>query len=53
VISAHQVYGDKWIQMIKHFPEGDMTYIWIAAVKRNIGYLPSGLLEQALDMHDD
>ncbi|KAK3152706.1 hypothetical protein QOZ80_2BG0162440 [Eleusine coracana subsp. coracana] len=57
LIRAHQLYGNKWLKMVKHFP-GRTNYAlkehWRGPMKRKLdSYLASGLVEQVPDLHDD
>ncbi|CAN6231209.1 unnamed protein product [Urochloa humidicola] len=54
LIRAHQIYGNKWCKMVKHFPGRTNNAIkehWRGSMKRKLdSYLASGLLEQVPDL---
>ncbi|KAM3227123.1 hypothetical protein ACQJBY_059196 [Aegilops geniculata] len=54
LIRAHQIYGTKWREMVKHFPgrtNGAIKEYWRGPMKRKLNsYLSSGLLEQFPDI---
>ncbi|KQJ94350.1 transcription factor MYB3R-2 isoform X1 [Brachypodium distachyon] len=54
LIRAHQIYGTKWREMVKHFPgrtNGALKDYWRGPMKRKLdSYLASGLLEQLPDV---
>lgn len=53
LIRAHQIYGTKWREMVKHFPgrtNGAIKEYWRGPMKRKLNsYLASGLLDQFPD----
>ncbi|CAN6272225.1 unnamed protein product [Urochloa humidicola] len=57
LIRAHQIYGNKWCKMVKHFPGRTNNAIkehWRGSMKRKLdSYLASGLLEQVPDLHEN
>ncbi|CAN6237808.1 unnamed protein product [Urochloa humidicola] len=57
LIRAHQIYGNKWCQMVKHFPgrtNNALKEHWRGSMKRKLdSYLASGLLEQVPDLHEN
>ncbi|PUZ74954.1 hypothetical protein GQ55_1G108100 [Panicum hallii var. hallii] len=56
LIRAHQIYGNKWCKMVKHFPgrtNNALKEHWRGSMKRKLdSYLASGLLEQVPDLHE-
>lgn len=54
LIRAHQIYGTKWREMVKHFPgrtNGAIKEYWRGPMKRKLNsYLASGLLDQFPDV---
>ncbi|TKW36816.1 hypothetical protein SEVIR_1G007300v4 [Setaria viridis] len=57
LIRAHQIYGNKWCKMVKHFPgrtNNALKEHWRGSMKRKLdSYLASGLLEQVPDLHEN
>ncbi|KAF8721759.1 hypothetical protein HU200_022937 [Digitaria exilis] len=57
LVRAHQIYGNKWCKMVKHFPGRTNNAIkehWRGAMKRKLdSYLASGLLEQVPDLEEN
>ncbi|KAL6629453.1 hypothetical protein ACP70R_029218 [Stipagrostis hirtigluma subsp. patula] len=57
LIRAHQMYGNKWLKMVKHFPgrtNHALKEHWRGPMKRKLdSYLASGLLDQVPDLHEE
>ncbi|WVZ76948.1 hypothetical protein U9M48_024860 [Paspalum notatum var. saurae] len=57
LIRAHQIYGNKWCKMVKHFPGRTNDALkghWRGSMKSKLeSYLASGLLEQVPDLQED
>uniref|UniRef100_A0A0A9FY27 Uncharacterized protein n=1 Tax=Arundo donax TaxID=35708 RepID=A0A0A9FY27_ARUDO len=57
LIRAHQIYGNQWLKMVKHFPgrtNHALKEHWRGPMKGKLNsYLASGLLEQIPDLHED
>ncbi|KAL6889051.1 hypothetical protein ACP4OV_010077 [Aristida adscensionis] len=57
LIRAHQIYGNKWRNMVKHFPgrtNHALKEHWRGPMRKKLDpYLASGLVEQVPDLHDE
>lgn len=57
LIRAHQIYGNQWSKMVKHFPGRTNDALkghWRGSMKSKLNsYLASGLLEQVPDLQED
>ncbi|XP_062223556.1 uncharacterized protein LOC133922301 isoform X2 [Phragmites australis] len=57
LIRAHQIYGNQWLKMVKHFPgrtNNALKEHWRGPMKGKLNsYLASGLLEQIPYLHED